>query len=116
MGGYTSASEADASAWDSLLARCGGSPFMRHAYLSALHESGSAVPDTGWLPQFVTLWRDGELHAACDRHFASAGRRGTADIIGAFAGWERCQIVTLMSNCAPPIVRHHAQARHILGI
>lgn len=64
-------SEADASAWDSLLALCGGSPFMRHAYLSALHESGSATPDTGWLPQFVTLWQGDELHAACPLYLKS---------------------------------------------
>jgi predicted N-acyltransferase len=39
-------------------------PFMRHEYLAALHESGSATPATGWTPRFVTLWRR-ELHAAC---------------------------------------------------
>jgi len=42
-----------------------GSPFMRHEYLAALHESGSATPATGWTPRFVTLWRGDELHAAC---------------------------------------------------
>jgi predicted N-acyltransferase len=41
------------------------SPFMRHEYLAALHESGSATPATGWTPRFVTLWRGGELRAAC---------------------------------------------------
>ncbi|HVE52430.1 MAG TPA: GNAT family N-acetyltransferase [Ramlibacter sp.] len=59
------ASELDAGAWDALLARAGGSPFMRHAYLAAMEDSGSAARDTGWSPQFVTLWRDGGLHAAC---------------------------------------------------
>jgi hypothetical protein len=52
--------------WDGLLARhADPSPFMRHAYLQALHNSGSAVPETGWAPHFVTLWRGDELHAAC---------------------------------------------------
>jgi predicted N-acyltransferase len=53
-----------AQAWDALLAQQDApSPFMRHAYLAALHTSGSATPDTGWTPQFVTLWL-GEVLAA----------------------------------------------------
>jgi uncharacterized protein len=56
----------DAQAWDALLARGGHwSPFMRHAYLAALHESGSALPATGWAPSFITLWSGDALHAAC---------------------------------------------------
>lgn len=58
--------ELPAAAWNGLLAASGtASPFMRHEYLAALHESGSAAPATGWHPQFVTLWRGGELQAAC---------------------------------------------------
>ena len=64
-------SDVDASTWDALLALAGGSPFMRHAYLAAMHDSGSAVRDTGWTPQFVTLWRDGELEAACPLYLKS---------------------------------------------
>jgi predicted N-acyltransferase len=63
--------ELDAPAWDGLLALAGGSPFMRHAYLVALHDSGSATREAGWTPQFVTLWRDGELHAACPLYLKS---------------------------------------------
>ncbi len=37
---------------------------MRWEYLSALHASGSAVPNAGWHPRFVTVERDGELVAA----------------------------------------------------
>ena len=37
---------------------------MRHAYLRALHDSASAVPDTGWHPQWLTLWQDSQLCAA----------------------------------------------------
>ncbi|MFM9901740.1 MAG: GNAT family N-acetyltransferase [Polaromonas sp.] len=40
-------------------------PFMRHEYLAALHESGSATPDTGWTPRFVTLWHGDALAGAC---------------------------------------------------
>ena len=40
-------------------------PFMRHEYLAAMHESGSATPKTGWTPRFVTLWQGTTLAAAC---------------------------------------------------
>ncbi|MES2187719.1 MAG: GNAT family N-acetyltransferase [Pseudomonadota bacterium] len=56
----------DAATWDALLAaQAHGSPFMRHAYLAALHDSGSAVPRSGWTPAFVTLWHGERLEAAC---------------------------------------------------
>src|SRR5512139_311775 len=55
----------DASAWDALLGtQASPTPFMRHAYLAALHDSCSAVPDTGWAPRFVTVHHDGRLVAA----------------------------------------------------
>ena len=59
--------EVDADAWDALLlAQLNPSPFMRHAYLAALHASGSAAPATGWTPHFITLsLADGSLVAAC---------------------------------------------------
>ncbi len=58
--------EVDAAQWDALLAlQDEPTPFMRHAYLAALHESGSAVQRTGWTPRFVTLWRGDVLQAAC---------------------------------------------------
>lgn len=58
--------EVNAAEWNALLAlQPHASPFMRHEYLAALHESGSAVPATGWTPCFMTLWRGDELHAAC---------------------------------------------------
>lgn len=42
----------------------GGHPFLRHEFLHALHETGCASERTGWMPQYVTLWRDGRLAAA----------------------------------------------------
>ncbi len=55
-----------ATEWNALLAlQPQPTPFMRHEYLAALHESGSATPETGWTPAFVTLWCGGVLHAAC---------------------------------------------------
>ena len=63
---HTDPSEIDAAAWDALLdAQPEPSPFMRHAYLAALHASGSAAPETGWAPAFATLWRGKTLKAAC---------------------------------------------------
>jgi predicted N-acyltransferase len=38
---------------------------MRHAYLLALHESGSAAPDSGWTPRYFTLCLGEEMLAAC---------------------------------------------------
>ncbi|UVC11879.1 N-acetyltransferase [Rhizobium sp. TH2] len=39
-------------------------PFISHAYLSALEESGSAVPRTGWQGRHVLVEEDGRLKAA----------------------------------------------------
>ncbi len=62
----TSAAELDAREWDALLAaQPGSTPFMRHAYLAALHDSGSATPRTGWQPVYLTLSRGAQLCAAC---------------------------------------------------
>ncbi|MBP6318744.1 MAG: N-acetyltransferase [Rubrivivax sp.] len=62
----------DAAAWNDLLqAQAAPTPFMRHEYLAALHASGSAVPETGWAPQFLTLHRGGELQAACALYLKS---------------------------------------------
>ena len=40
-------------------------PFMRHAYLQAMHDSRSACPETGWTPCWLTIWEGGTLAAAC---------------------------------------------------
>lgn len=69
---FASPLELEASAWDALLQAAGEpSPFMRHAYLAALHDSGSAAPATGWIPRYLTLWRDDELAAACPLYLKS---------------------------------------------
>jgi uncharacterized protein len=62
----TSPLAVDATQWDALLqGQADANPFMRHAYLAALHESGAALPKTGWAPRFITLWRGEEMAAAC---------------------------------------------------
>jgi predicted N-acyltransferase len=56
-------SDVPAESWDGLL---GPSPVpsLRHAWLHAMEDSGSACADTGWVPTHVTLWRGGTLVAA----------------------------------------------------
>jgi predicted N-acyltransferase len=59
-------SQVPAAEWDALFAheRELASPFVRHAFLAALEESGSATPATGWTPRHLLLRRDGRLVAA----------------------------------------------------
>jgi predicted N-acyltransferase len=68
MGVISSLDEVGQQAWDGLLAQqepgCDPNPFLSYAFLHALHESGSAAPDTGWQPQYLVLWRGDELAAA----------------------------------------------------
>ena len=49
----TSITDIDSAAWDALEA--GGSPFLRHAFLSTLESTGCVGPETGWLPAPVTM-------------------------------------------------------------
>lgn len=61
-----SPAEIDANAWDHLLTlQTDATPFMRHAYLSALHESGSACAATGWNCHYLTLSDAEGLAGAC---------------------------------------------------
>ena len=62
----TTPRQVDAAAWDALLqTQAQPTPFMQHAYLAALQDSGSADADTGWAPHFFLLEGDGLLQAAC---------------------------------------------------
>ncbi|EGF33437.1 hypothetical protein IMCC9480_225 [Oxalobacteraceae bacterium IMCC9480] len=48
-------------AWDGLLALQGdANPFLSYAFLDALHETGCASIESGWQPQFLTLWDDSD--------------------------------------------------------
>ena len=61
--------ELPAAEWD----LCAGpNPFVSHAFLSALEESGSATRETGWLPQhLVVAGRDGRLMGAAPLYLKS---------------------------------------------
>jgi predicted N-acyltransferase len=49
-----------ATQWNAL---AGDDPFLSHAYLIALQESGCATEQQGWSAQFITLWQDERLLA-----------------------------------------------------
>ena len=67
----------NAQEWDALLeAQSEPTPFMRHAYLSAMEESGSASAKTGWELRLITLRRPADPEAAPK----------TAGQVGALAG------------------------------
>ncbi|MEK7412502.1 MAG: peptidogalycan biosysnthesis protein, partial [Planctomycetota bacterium] len=55
-----------AARWNDLLElQPDATPFMRHEFLLALHTSGSATANTGWLPQFLVIEQGQALVAAC---------------------------------------------------
>jgi uncharacterized protein len=57
----SSISSIEPAAWNAL---AGDNPFLRHAFLDALHETDCAVPARGWAAQYVLLKQDGVLKAA----------------------------------------------------
>ena len=54
-------SAVNASDWNRL---AGGHPMLSHEFFHALHQSGCAAADSGWLPQFLTLWEETTLGGA----------------------------------------------------
>jgi len=58
--------QVDAAQWNALLnAQPSATPFMRHEYLAAMHDSKSAVDTSGWSPQFLVINEGDRLLAAC---------------------------------------------------
>ena len=57
-----------AAAWNAL---AGANPFLRHEFLSALHETGCASERTGWAPRFLTLDEGGRLTGALPLYLKS---------------------------------------------
>jgi predicted N-acyltransferase len=84
--------EAPRAAWDALVG-ADGSPFLEWDWLAALEEASTVTPETGWLPQHLTLWEDDALIGACplyvkghsmgefvfDQSWAAAARRAGID-------------------------------------
>jgi predicted N-acyltransferase len=53
----SSLSDVGQADWDGLVAQqAQANPFLSYAFLHALHESGSATPETGWQPQYIVLY------------------------------------------------------------
>lgn len=63
-----------AEAWDA----CAGqaNPFVSHAFLKALEESGSVGGRTGWLPQYVALHDDQKTLLGCAPAYVKLHSRG----------------------------------------
>lgn len=62
----------DAAQWNALLdLQPSATPFMLHEYVAAMHESKSAIDDTGWQAQFLTLHDGDVLAAACPLYLKS---------------------------------------------
>lgn len=54
--------------WQALLARCDQpTPFMRHEWLTALHASACASPETGWTLLMLTAWQGNDTDANTDQ-------------------------------------------------
>lgn len=67
----TSLNQIDPLEWNAL-AR--DQPFVRHEYLSALHDTGCASPATGWNPCYLTARREGKLVGAVPLYVKSHSR------------------------------------------
>jgi len=59
--------------WDALANPKGQpyNPFVSHAFLNALEESGSATPQSGWAPSHILLELDGKLVGAAPAYLKS---------------------------------------------
>jgi predicted N-acyltransferase len=55
--------EVPAATWDAMLGE-DSSPFVEHAWLDLLEETGCVGDDTGWVPAHLSLWRGDTLVAA----------------------------------------------------
>ena len=61
----SSLSEIGQPAWDALVdLQADRTPFLSYAFLHALHETGCASGESGWQPQYLTLWRGEQFEAA----------------------------------------------------
>ncbi|WP_026640472.1 GNAT family N-acetyltransferase [Bordetella petrii] len=71
LGIETSLAHVDAQQWNAL---AGTQPFLRHEFLSALHDTGCAAPSTGWTPYYLVLRRDGRLAGAAPLYLKTHSR------------------------------------------
>ena len=73
--------------WDALAGA--GDPFVTHAFLSLLEESGSVGPDTGWTPLPILVERDGRTVAAAPAYLKTHSQGEYVFDHGWADAWER---------------------------
>ena len=66
---HSAIKEIEAAEWD--LCAGNANPFVSHGFLSAIEDSGSAGPRTGWLPRHAALREDGRLVAVAPMYAKS---------------------------------------------
>lgn len=71
---HRSINEIPAAEWDACAG--GGNPFLCHAFLSALEDSGSAAAERGWLPQHAALRDEAGRLVACAPCYAKSHSQG----------------------------------------
>jgi len=76
----------DARQWDGL---AGGDPFLSHTFLSALEDSGSVGPGTGWSPAPILIEEDERLLAAAPAYLKSHSQGEYVFDHGWADAWER---------------------------
>ena len=76
----------NAHAWDRL---GGGDPFLSHAFLSALEDSGSVGRSTGWTPAPILIEEDGRLVGAAPSYLKTHSQGEYVFDHGWAEAWER---------------------------
>ena len=98
--------------WDALAGA--SDPFVSHAFLSLLEESGSVGPDTGWTPLPIVVERDGRTVAAAPAYLKTHSQGEYVFDHGWADAWERAggdyypklQVAVPFTPCAgPPLAR-----------
>jgi len=130
--------EIPAAQWDAMVPA--GQPFARHAFLSALEESGSLGPHSGWQPEHL-LWQQGDdvlaaipgyrkMHSAgeyvFDQGWAEASERAGiryypkwlgavpfSPVTGARLLGEPAAAAELLANLPDYLAQHHLSGAHI---
>ncbi|MBL6079422.1 N-acetyltransferase [Belnapia sp. T18] len=110
--------EVPAADWDACAG--GGNPFVSHAFLAALEESGSATARTGWLPQHAVLRDPGGRLLACAPCYAKSHSQGEyvfdygwADAFERAGGqyYPKLQVCAPFSPVPGPRLLAHPEAR-----
>ena len=76
----------NATAWDRLVS---GDPFLSHAFLSAIEDSGSVGPGTGWTPAPILVEEEDKLVASAPAYLKSHSQGEYVFAHGWADAWER---------------------------